>query len=339
MHLCDLRCLKTSKYEKREESISMSKKNTIKKIVAAGVTVGTAMHLANKYIMKYSTAKDLLKKDDGKFYSFKYGDIFYKVSGDGKPVLLIHDINECSSGIEWFYLEKKLAKTHKVYTIDLLGCGRSDKPKLVYNSFLYIQLIEDFIKDIVGEKTDIIATGNSAAAAVMAAKISRELIDRIILINPADLVEMSDVPDTFSKIMKGIISCPVIGTFAYHMLHRKDDIYNLFSEMYFSDPEGDFEELSEYYYESAHRNESASRYLYASMIGGYLNMNIYHALEDLKNEIVIISGEDFYESDYVPDEYAEINEDIECVSILGTSYLPQLEASSKLAEIIQNYWE
>lgn len=316
----------------------MSKKSTFRKVVVAGITVGTAMHLANQYIMKYSTVKDLLKKDSGKFYSSKYGDVFYKVSGEGKPVLLVHDINECSSGMEWFYLEKKLAKNHKVYTIDLLGCGRSDKPKLVYNSFLYVQLLTDFIGDVIGGQTDIIATGNSAAPAIMTAKASGNLIDRMILINPADLVELSDVPDFFSKAMKGFISCPIIGTFAYHMLHRKVSVHDYFSDLYFSDPEGDFEELCEYYYESAHRNESGSRYLYASIVGGYLNMNIYHGLEALDKEIVIISGEDFYESEYVPDEYAELNENIECISILGTSYLPQLEASSKVAEIIENYW-
>ena len=98
----------------------MSKHNTLKKIMITAAVVGTAMYVANEYIMKLATSKELLKKDDGKFYSFKYGNVYYKVSGEGKPVLLIHDINECSSGVEWTYLEKELSKTNKVYTIDLL---------------------------------------------------------------------------------------------------------------------------------------------------------------------------------------------------------------------------
>ena len=126
----------------------MSKHNTLKKIMITAAVVGTAMYVANEYIMKLATSKELLKKDDGKFYSFKYGNVYYKVSGEGKPVLLIHDINECSSGVEWTYLEKELSKTNKVYTIDLLGCGRSDKAKLTYNSFLYVQLITEFIRDV-----------------------------------------------------------------------------------------------------------------------------------------------------------------------------------------------
>lgn len=316
----------------------MSSKKTFKKFVAAGITIGTAMHLVNEYIINISTAKDLLKKDNGKFYSSKYGDIFYKVSGEGKPVLLVHDINESSSSMEWFYLEKKLAKEHKVYTIDLLGCGRSDKPKLVYNSFLYVQLITDFVKDVIGEETDMIATGLSAAPVIMAAKLCAKWVDRIMLINPSDLVYLSDSPDHVSSLKKGILTSPVVGTLIYHMLHRKEVILQTFSEQYFSNPEADFEAICEYYYESAHRNKSGGKYLYASIEGGCLNMNIVHGLKSLDKDILIVSGEDFYESEYVPEDYAKLNERTECISILGTSYLPQLEAPSKLMEIIEDYW-
>lgn len=317
----------------------MAKNNILKKIVVATVALGTAMYVANEYIMKLATSKNLLKKDDGKNYSFKYGNIFYKESGEGKPVLLIHDIHECSSGMEWFYLEKKLSKTNKVYTIDLLGCGRSDKPKLTYNSFLYVQLITEFIRDVIGEPADIIATGKSAAPVVMATKLREESIDRIMLINPADLTELSDVPDTFAKIKKIFLSCPIIGTFAYHMLHTRDCIFNYFINDYFSDSSADFTEISEYYYESAHRDKSGSKYLYASLQGGCLNMNINHGLKVLDKDIILISGDDYYESEYVPEDYASFNDNIECISIIETSYLPQLEDPSKLMDVIEEYWK
>ena len=317
----------------------MSKYNTLKKIIAATIVVGAAMHAANEYIIKKATAKDLLKKDNGTFYSFKYGNIFYKISGEGKPILLIHDINECSSGMEWFYLEKKLAKTNRVYTIDLLGCGRSDKPKLGYNNFLYVQLITDFINDVIGESAHIIATGKSAAPVVMAAKLHEEFIDKIIFINPTDLIELNEVPDTFSKIKKSVLTCPVVGTFIYHILHREDCVFNRFINDYFSDPNADFQEIAEYYYESAHRNRSGSKYLYASLEGNCVNMNVNHALKVLDKDIIIISGDDYYESEYVPEDYAKLNDNIECISITETSYLPQLEDSTRVMDIIQEYWK
>lgn len=317
----------------------MSKHHTLKKIVVTAVVVGTAMHIANEYIMKFANSKDLLKKDDGNFYSFKYGDVFYKVTGEGKPVLLIHDLNECSSSAEWLYLEKKLSKNYKVYTIDLLGCGRSDKPKLVYNTFLYVQLITDFIKNVIGEPADIIATGKSVSPVIMSAKLCEEWMDRILLINPADLDELNEIPDTISKIKKAVISCPVIGTFIYHMLHRKDSIFNLFINSFYSDPTTNFDEMIDYYYESAHKNRSGSKYLFASLEGNCLNMNINHGVKVLDKDIIILSGDDYFESDYVPEAYAELNKNIECISIMETSYLPQLEDPSKVMDVIEEYWK
>ena len=52
-------------------------------------------------------------------------------------------------------------KDHTVYTIDLLGFGRSEKPNLTYTNYLYVQLVTDFIQNIIGEKTDIIASNES----------------------------------------------------------------------------------------------------------------------------------------------------------------------------------
>ena len=317
----------------------MSKNHTFRKIVVATALIGTAMYIANEYIMKIATSKDLLKKDNGEYYSFKYGKVFYKVSGEGKPILLIHDINESSSSMEWCHLEKELSKTNKVYTIDLLGCGRSDKPKLNYNSFLYVQLINDFIRDIIGEPTDIIATGKSVSPVIMSTKLREEAVDRIILINPADLVELGDIADRFAKLKKTVITCPIIGTFIYHMLHTSDSIFNTFINDYYSDSNADFSEVCDYYYESAHKDKSGSKYLYASLQGGSLNMNINHGLKVLDKDIIIISGEDYYESDYVPEEYAELNENIECISIMNASYLPQLETPEKVLDIINEYWK
>lgn len=50
-------------------------------------------------------------------------------------MLLLHDLHCASSGREWQYIEDALAQDHTVYTLDLLGCGRSDKPAITYTNF------------------------------------------------------------------------------------------------------------------------------------------------------------------------------------------------------------
>ena len=68
-------------------------------------------------------------------------------------------------------------------------------------------------------------------------------------------------------------------------------------------------------------------------------MNVNHALKVLDKDIIIISGDDYYESEYVPEDYAKLNDNIECISITETSYLPQLEDSTRVMDIIQEYWK
>lgn len=101
-------------------------------------------------------------------YHWKNGDIFYTVSGKGTPVVLIHELNPASSAKEWSKIVHRLEKKHTVYTIDLLGCGRSEKPGITYTNFLYVQLINNFIHDIVKEAANIVVTGISSSFVIMA---------------------------------------------------------------------------------------------------------------------------------------------------------------------------
>lgn len=68
-----------------------------------------------------------------------------------------------ASGYEWNAIEKQLATEHTVYTIDLLGCGRSEKPDITYTNFVFAQLLCDFAKNVIREETDVIASGFSGS--------------------------------------------------------------------------------------------------------------------------------------------------------------------------------
>ena len=144
----------------------------------------------NKTISVTSNMKNLLKTDHGKFFNWRYGNIFYTKQGKGTPLLLIHDLNPSSSSYEWEKIRKHLSKKYTVYALDLLGCGRSDKPNMTYSNFLYVQLITDFIKTIIGSKTDIVATGESSSFTLMACNMNPDHFNKIIIINPTDLSDV-----------------------------------------------------------------------------------------------------------------------------------------------------
>lgn len=312
----------------------MSKNNTLKKILAVTATVGAGMYIINQYISKIANEKNLVNDQEGSYFHWKYGEIFYHTLGSGQPILLVHDIHESSSGIEWSRLEKELAKDYTVYTIDLLGCGRSDRPNFMYHQYLYVQLLQEFIDKVIQEKTTIVATGYSAAVAIMTAKLEPDRVDALKLINPADLFVLTQVPGNFEKIYKNLISCPILGTFIYHMTHKKQDILNIFCGTYYGDPEKVDDKIVDMYYESAHKDESRSKYLYASRKGKYLNLNIRHAIKSLQHPTTILWGEEYPGVELIAQEYNKINEEIRSFMIPGAGYLPQLEKPEEVIDFI-----
>src|SRR5690242_7561122 len=55
--------------------------------------------------------------------------IHYYTGGDGPPVVLVHGL--ASRGEDWASFLPTLTPRHRVYALDLLGYGGSDKPKNV----------------------------------------------------------------------------------------------------------------------------------------------------------------------------------------------------------------
>ncbi|KAK9846485.1 hypothetical protein WJX81_005091 [Elliptochloris bilobata] len=97
--------------------------------------------------------------------------INYAVAGCGKPVLIVHGFG---ASIGHFRRNiPELAQTHKVYALDLLGFGRSDKPLLSYTLELWRDLVLDFLAEfcagapalLVGNSMGSLICLNVAAAA------------------------------------------------------------------------------------------------------------------------------------------------------------------------------
>ena len=104
------------------------------KLLTLAALLGTAtgvIHITNRFIDATSQLKDMLEQPHGKTYDWRFGKIHYTKQGHGSPLLLVHDIMPGASGYEWNAVENQLATEHTVYTIDLLGCGRSELPEVL----------------------------------------------------------------------------------------------------------------------------------------------------------------------------------------------------------------
>ena len=282
----------------------MNWKKTLLFISTAIGTTTLAFHVINKFI--FNTSDEHSEEDSSNYYNWKFGNIYYQKTGSGSPLFLIHDLNHYSSSMEWGKVIDTLSREHTVYTIDLLGCGKSDKPAITYTCYLYVQLLTDFIRDIIGEKTDIVATGASVSFVTAACQNIADQICHIILVCPESIRTLAKAPNHKSKLLASIINLPIYGTFIYNVGARN----------------------------TALSDSAECRYLYSSILGHYTTVNIAHCLEGLTTSIAVISGKNAPETFEKAEEYCNVLPSIEHIEIAGCGLLPQRENADAFLEQI-----
>ena len=293
------------------------------------------LFLINRTISAGGTVKNILKPDSGSYFHSCQGNVFYRVDGTGEqPLLLIHDANVYSSGYEWNNLVDQLGKRYRVYTMDLLGCGRSDKPGIEYTNYLYVQLISDFIREVIGESTVLSAAGLSSSFAVMAAHVHPDQIKELKLINPVSLKQLSRIPGINSKCIRILLSLPVVGTSIYHILCSRQNLEYNRDEKDFYNPFRVTKKLIDASYEASHIGNGQGKYFQASKDGMYMNWDITQALRAIKIPVTVAYGEHYEHGEEIAQQYHAVQPGIRIVCVPDTKGIPQIENPALLASLL-----
>jgi pimeloyl-ACP methyl ester carboxylesterase len=114
--------------------------------------------------------------------------IFYIVKGEGKPLILIHGY-----GAGMWVWEKQidfLSQFYRVYALDLIGHGFSDRPKIPYTPEAYIYFLRDFMDGVGIEKAILIGNSMGGGIAWAMAALFPERVVWLVLINcvPPDVL-------------------------------------------------------------------------------------------------------------------------------------------------------
>ncbi len=313
----------------------MNKWTKIGLAVGAGAATVATAHMINRMIFTNATSQKLTDIDTRLNYSWKFGNISYTVRGEGSPLLLIHDLQSTSSSYEWKNVVNSFAKNHTVYCVDLLGCGYSDKPNITYTTYMYTQLLNDFIVNIIGRKTDIIATGDAAPMTIMTAYNNPNIIDKIMLINPQSVGAAMINPDGHSDIRRRLLNSPILGTMIYNICMSRSNTLKNFLNKLIHNPKNINPEVVAAYYENSHLYGSSAKYLYTSCVCHYTTVSIVRALKELDNCIYIISGAEKNDSIDIADEYMLLNPAIETATIPATKHLPHLESPKAFVKTVR----
>ena len=313
----------------------MGKKKKLLAATALAAAAVAGVHVVNKLAFFYSTMKERLKKDaSDTFYDWRFGRIYYKKTGSGKPLLLIHRLNYAASGHEWEAVCEALAKDHTVYVLDLLGCGRSEKPKITYTNYLYVQMINDFIKEVIKGRTDVMTSGNASAIASMACLTEPSLYHRLIFVQPQKITSTTKTPRANHKALKYLVETPVIGTLIYNIVSSRSVLKRQCAKLLFSGNSGYEGEFVECMCEAAHLGGPSSRYMYASVRSHFTDIYIGNAIKQIDHSIFIIASDTQDSRDAVR-EYTEYNPAIESQEIPGAGLLIQEEMPEEVLELCQ----
>lgn len=315
----------------------MKTKNKLLTLLILSASAATATAVINKYIKLSATSKNYLTDSQALCFKWRLGNIHYTKCGTGKPLLLIHDLNYASSSYEWNQIVHKLKDNYTVYTLDLLGCGRSEKPDLTYTNFLYVQLISDFIKSEIGHRTNIVVSNSSSSFVTMACNHSPELFDQIMMINPESILTCCQIPGKYAKFYNFFLNLPIIGTLLYNIASSKHMLKEAFATKYFYNPYSVKPSTIDCYYEASHLGNSPKS-IFSSVECNYTKCNIVTSLKKIDNSIYIVGGAAIDGIEQLLEEYKYYNSAIEYSIIPNTKLLPHMETPGELISLIKMFF-
>ncbi len=112
--------------------------------------------------------------------------VHYFVGGHGTPLLLIHGLGARSE--DWTAEMPQYAKNgFRVYAVDLLGCGRTDRPDIDYTIGQQVELIQGFLTAVHLEKADVIGWSMGGWVALEFALQHPARVNRLVAMDSAGL--------------------------------------------------------------------------------------------------------------------------------------------------------
>jgi pimeloyl-ACP methyl ester carboxylesterase len=105
--------------------------------------------------------------------------IHYIVAGSGTPVVLLHALG--MDGLVWRSYITALARHYRVYAIDLLGFGDSDRPDVDYSTILQAKVVHDFLDAEQLQQVDLVGVSMGGLVALHVARLYPERVRRLIV--------------------------------------------------------------------------------------------------------------------------------------------------------------
>jgi pimeloyl-ACP methyl ester carboxylesterase len=260
-------------------------------LASAGGTLGGVALVAGANAALAATAPPLWPTlpGDTKRYSWRDGEISYTVRGTGTPLLLLHGIYASACGYEMRRVFAPFAERYRVYCPDLIGFGLSDRPALDYTPAIFMQMLRDFVQDVIGRSCIVVASSLTAAYVIQLAFDHPGLFRRLVLVLPTGLEQLANRAPTRAKLAGyAALKSPIVGEAAFNALVSKPSLRYYLEKQSYYNPSAVTDAMVEYYHVAAHQKNA--RYAPAAFVAQQLNWPVRHAFANLTQPALVVWG-------------------------------------------------
>jgi pimeloyl-ACP methyl ester carboxylesterase len=214
--------------------------------------------------------------------------VAYTRRGRGEPVLLLHGIYAGASSNEWRHTVESLAERYTVFTVDLIGFGRSDRPRLRYTPAFYQAFLGDIMSRLGRGPLAVVANSLTAAHVVALAARDPRQVAALALIGPTGLGQLSGPATSAQSAAQLLLEAPLVGTTAYNALTSPGSVRHYLENVYVDDRLVTDELVASYV---RNARQPGGKYAVAAFIGGRLNVDIRQALRRVRQPMLLLWGE------------------------------------------------
>lgn len=282
--------------------------------------------------------ENLIGGDEG-WFTWRKRQIFYTKrtarAHRRRPILLVHGIHVAAWSYEWRSNVDALAQAHDVYTLDLLGFGMSDRPQTRYSARLFLRLLDDFVRQVIGQPVSLVASSLSAAyAAVLGARDPGQY-PSLVLVEPTGLVRLNDDASTGGDMARLVVDAPLVGPAVFNALSSRRSL-RYWLERAYVDLDFVTQDLVNIYHRSAH--QPGARHAPAAFLSGHLNLDVRSAVRRLRQPVMLVWGEQAVETP-VEDArgFLALNSGLKLTILDPAGMIPHDEQSAEFNEVVTKF--
>ena len=278
----------TGKYEK-----SPKKKHPIRNTVGLAALGTGLLAWNNQRLWKNAPALESKLEGRGQYFISRWGRVYYKEAGspENPPIVLVHGVGAGATSYEWRKNFEALSHDFHVYAYDLLGFGKSERSATVsYTAELYIDLLSDFLREVVKRPAGLVAASLAGGHAIQVANRFPELVNALVLLQPAGNNSSAEIagPNVTGSFSYPILRLPILGQGLFSFVASRFNIRSFMNSQLYYDKKQVTYELVEQYYIAAH--QKGAEFAPLAFFAGKLNAEIGTAFGNLRQPVLLIWG-------------------------------------------------